>query len=92
MANKRTGKNEEKKNFGRNNCVIVQKMNPTVTGKLKKFEPLEAKEFVDFTNFSSLTLRNVKQACEYHYNQQIGSYDVLYSQIASKKSFFWCDS
>ena len=34
----------------------VQKMNPTVTGKLKKYEPLEAREFVDFTNFSSLAL------------------------------------
>ena len=41
-------------------------MNPTVTGKLKKYEPLEAREFVDFTNFSSLALKYVKQACEDH--------------------------
>ena len=34
-------------------------------GKLKKCEPLEAKEIVDFfTNFSSLTSKNVKEACE----------------------------
>ena len=38
-------------------------MNPTVTAKLKKYEPLVAREFVDFTNFSSLILKNVKQAC-----------------------------
>ena len=58
-------------------------MNPTVTGKLKKYEPLEAREFVDFTNFSSLALKYVKQACEDHYNQLIGSCDVLNSDRGS---------
>ena len=69
--------------------------------KVKKYEPLEARELVDFTNFSSLSLKNVKQACEDHFHQEIGSCDVLYSdrgpccvkdsQIAGKK-VFWCDS
>ena len=35
MANKRTGKKEEKKNLGQTNYIMVQKMDPTVTGKLK---------------------------------------------------------
>ena len=30
MANKRTGKKEEKKNLGQTNCIKVQEMNPTV--------------------------------------------------------------
>ena len=76
MVNKRTEKKEEKKNLGKTNGIMVQKMNHAVTGKLKKCESLEAKEFVELTNFSSITLKIVKQACEDHYNQQIGSCDV----------------
>ena len=52
---------------------MVSRISPTATGKLKKYEPLEAREFADFTNFSSLTLKNVKQTCEDYYKQQIGS-------------------
>ena len=33
MVNKRTGKKDKNKNLGQTNCIIVQKMNPTVTGK-----------------------------------------------------------
>ena len=36
MVNKGTGKKDKKKNLGQTNCIIVQKMNPTVTGKSKK--------------------------------------------------------
>ena len=32
MANKRTGKQEEKKNLGQINLIMVQKMNPKLTG------------------------------------------------------------
>ena len=32
----RTGKKDKKKNLGQTNCIIVQKMNPTVTGKSNK--------------------------------------------------------
>ena len=32
MANKRTGKKEEKKNLGQINLIMVQKMNPKLTG------------------------------------------------------------
>ena len=46
-ASKRTRK-KEKKNLGQTNCIMVQKMNPTVTGKLSKYEPLEAREFYRF--------------------------------------------
>ena len=101
MAKKKTKKKKEKKNLGQTNRVIVQKMNNAVAGKLKKYERLEAREFVDFTHFSSLALKHVKQACKNHYNQQIGSCDVLNSdrglscvkdsQIAANK-VFWCDS
>ena len=35
MANKRTGKKEKMKNLGQTKCIMAQKMNPAVTGKLK---------------------------------------------------------
>ena len=35
MVNKRTEKKEEKKNLGKTNGIMVQKMNHAVTGKLK---------------------------------------------------------
>ena len=40
---KRTGKKEEKKNFGQTNCIMIQKKNPTVTGKLKKIRSTRSK-------------------------------------------------
>ena len=74
MAYKRTGKKEEKKNFGQTNSIIIQKKNPTVSEKIKKYELLEVRETADlFYKFSSLTLRNVKQVCKDHYNHEIGS-------------------
>ena len=74
IAYKRTGKKEERKNFGQTNCIMIQEKNPTVTGKLKKYEALEVREIVDFFyKFSSLTLKNVKQVCKDHNNQEIGS-------------------
>ena len=39
---------------------MLQKKNPTGTGNFSKYEPLEAREFVDFTNSSSLMLKNVE--------------------------------
>ena len=51
MANKRTGRKEEKNNLEQINCIIVQKMNPTVAGKLKKTEPIETR-ICRFYNFS----------------------------------------
>ena len=95
MTKKRTGKSEEKKNVA--STIMVQIMNSIATGKLKKYEPLEAREFVDFTEYKALTLENVKRACEIHYGEVRGSCDVLYSdrgpsciedtQIVSKKVF-----
>ena len=51
MTNKRTGKKEEKKNLGQTNCVMVQKMNPTVTRKLKAIRTTANKRMCGFCNF-----------------------------------------
>ena len=51
MANKRTGRKEEKKNLGQANCIMVQKMNPTVTGKLKTMRTNRNKRICRFYKF-----------------------------------------
>ena len=53
-ASKRTRKKEEIKNFGQTNCIMVQKINPRVAGKLSKYESLEAREFVDLKNVAKI--------------------------------------
>ena len=59
--------------------IVVQRVNTQPTGKLKKFEPLDSRDFVDFSNYDSLTLKNIKHACELFYGAPTGSCDVLYS-------------
>ena len=60
-------------------CIVVQRVNSQPTGKLKKFELLDSRDFVDFTHYDSLTLKNIKHACESFYGAPIVSCDVLYS-------------
>ena len=72
-----------KEEFRPNQLYEGSKNEPRGNLKVKKCKPLEAREFVDFTNFSSLTLKYVKQACEDHCNQLIGSCNVLYSDRGS---------
>ena len=74
---------------------MVQRMAPIASGKQKKYEPERTRDFVNFSDFSSLTLANVKLACEKFYGEEEGSCDVLFSdrgpsciedeQIAGKK-------
>eukprot|EP00794_Sanderia_malayensis_P006542 gene6542-7280_t len=59
--------------------IVLQRVNSQPTGKLKKFEPLDSKDFVDFTQYESLTLKNIKHACESFYGAPTGSCNVLYS-------------
>ena len=59
--------------------IVVQRVNSQPSGKVKKYEPLDARDFVDFSNYDSLTLYNVKEARENSYAAPRGSCDVLYS-------------
>ena len=58
---------------------MVQRMSSEPTGRSKKYEPLETKEFVDFSTCEELTIDNIKMAYESHYNAPHGSCDVLLS-------------
>ena len=78
--------------------ITVQRMSSEPTGRAKKYEPSDTRDFVDFSGFTEITIENIKEACENHYGAPSGSCDILLGdrglscfsteQIASKKVFF----
>ena len=66
--------------------------------RLKQFEPLNTRDFVDFSDFNENSIENIKSACEKFYEMPKGSCDVLLSdmgpscylteQIIGKKVYF----
>ncbi|MEO0686094.1 MAG: hypothetical protein AAFY76_13915, partial [Cyanobacteria bacterium J06649_11] len=59
--------------------IMVQRMAPVPTRKSKKYEPERTRDFVNFSDYSSLSLKNIKDACEKFYEEAQGSCDVLFS-------------
>ncbi|XP_078482962.1 LOW QUALITY PROTEIN: myosin heavy chain kinase D-like [Ciona intestinalis] len=90
-------KNQEKQTLVPDD-IMVQRMTATPSGRLKKFEPLDTRDFVPFASFQDLSIANIKLACEKYYNATSGSCDVLASdrgpsctrldQIKGKKVYF----
>ena len=76
---KRMGADQNKKPTKKLSFLNVQKMSPIAAEKTQKFAPEKTRDFVDFKEYQSLTLKNVKEACEKFYNEPRGSCDVLYS-------------
>ena len=68
------------------------------SGHLKKFEPLDTRDFIPFDEYEELTLDNIKEACENFYKAPEDSCDILASdrgisctkleQLKGKKVFF----
>ena len=71
--------NGARDNLKKVSTIMVQKMNPIPTGKQKKYDPERARDFVDFSKYSKLSLENVKAAYENFFGEPTGSCDVLYS-------------
>lgn len=73
-------------------------MSSTASGRLKKYEPLDTRDFVSFEEYDELTVENIKEACEKFYNAPPGSCDILASdrgpsctkleQIKGRKVYF----
>ena len=59
--------------------LCIQRMSSVASGRLKKYEPLDTRDFVPFADFDELTLENIKTACERFYQAPPGSCDVLAS-------------
>ena len=58
-------------------CITVQRMSSEPTGRIKKYEPLDTRDFVNFSEFGEISIENVKEACEKHYEAPPGSCDIL---------------
>ena len=78
--------------------ILVQRMLSTASEWLKKYEPLDTRDFVPFEDYEELNLENIKEACDRFYNAPAGSYDILasdrgpsfsqFEQIKGRKVFF----
>ena len=97
VGNKRN--NAKKSGMGKvPSNILVQKMSSTASGRLKKYEPLDTRDFVPFEHDEELNLENIKEACERFYNAPAGSRDLLasdrrplcskFEQIKGRKVFF----
>ena len=74
-------------------------MSPNASGRLKKYEPLDTRDFIPFDDYEELTIDNVKEACEKFYKAPEVSCDILASnrgpscikleQLKGKKSVFY---
>ena len=43
--------------------ILVQRMASAASRRLKKYEPLDTKDFVPFEDYEELNLENIKEAC-----------------------------
>ena len=77
ISAKRSG-GAENKNTKKVSTLIAQRMHPKPVGKQQKYEPAQPRQFIDFAQYSKLTLNNVKEACEKFYEEVKGSCDILY--------------
>ena len=75
---KRVDRNSaNKKNNKTPLCITVQRMSCHPTGRQKKYEALDTRDFINLSNYDELSIENIRLACEAHYNAPAGSYDVL---------------
>lgn len=109
MANKRTRNEAGSSKKGSTTApheIIVQRLSSEPDNK-QTYRPVQPREFVNFGEYSDLTLVNLKKACADHFNVPTGSVDVLVSnkgpsatninQIPHRKdkvssSILWCNS
>ena len=95
---KQSGEGKKETHKAAPNDILVQCMSSTASGRLKKFEPLDTRDFVPFGDYDDLTIENIKEACEKYYRAPEGSCDILASdrgpsctkleQIKGKKVYF----
>eukprot|EP00794_Sanderia_malayensis_P002723 gene2723-3148_t len=72
---------DARKNFGKVAAdILVQRMSTMPSGHMKKYEPMDTREFIPFgNNYDELTIENIKAACESFYNAPVGRCDILAS-------------
>jgi len=91
---KRNAGRESKKAVGEiPDDILVQRMSSTASGRLKKYESLDTRDFVPFEDCEELSMENIKKACEKFYNALPGSCNIPTSctkleQIKGRKVYF----
>lgn len=98
VGKKRQGKDKGERSINVPNDINVQRMSANPSGRLKKYEPLDTRDYVPFNDYDELSIENIKDACETFYNAPTGSCDILASdrgpscnkmeQLKGKKVFF----
>ena len=70
-----------KRNFGRvPTDILVQRMSATPSSRMKKFEPMDIRDFIPFAAFyNELSIKNIKAAREEFYHELPYSCDILAS-------------
>ncbi len=70
-----------KKNFGRvPNDILVQRMSTAPSGRMKKFETMDTRDFIPFAAlYEELSIENNTAACEEFYHELPNSFDILAS-------------
>ena len=63
-------------------------MSATASGRLKKFEPLDTRAYVPFSEYTELSIANIKKACEWFYKMPENSCDILASDRGPSCSRF----
>ena len=58
ISTKRVGTKEKQKKVS---TIMVQRMAPVPTGKSKKYEPERTRDFVNFSDYTSLSLKKHKR-------------------------------
>ena len=66
VGKKRKGEDERPHNIP--NEIIEQRMSASPSARLKKYEPLDTRDFFPFKIFTELSIGNIKKACECFYN------------------------
>ena len=79
--------------------ILVQRM-ITLPSRLKKYEPLDIRDFVDFSGYGKISISNIKEACEKFYGQSPGTCDIFLGdrcpscyrteQVFNKLIYFVC--
>lgn len=87
VGKKRKGE-EENKSGSKNvlNEIMVQRISSSASRRLKKYDPLDTRDFVPFSGFTELFISNIRKVCECFYNMPDNICDVLASNLGSSCS------
>ena len=77
LEKKRKGEDERPLNVP--NEIMVQRMSPNLSGRVKKYMPLDTRDFVLFNGFTELSTGNIKKLVNISTICQKNSCDVLAS-------------